>query len=197
MDIETKEIKEIRAKNTHEANSGKKTEKKGKKKSCLDKALAKLNYRMRTESELRKSLKEDGYEEGEIEETVEELKNFGYLDDARYIREYYKVSKRKGWADRRILNELKRKGIKSDFADNTIQDFKDSDEFSDLNLEEDEKVTAYEVGVKMAKSQINAGKALDDKFMAKVGRRLMSLGYNSGCCYYVIGKLRNYNPEEE
>ena len=33
--------------------------------------------------------------------------------------------------------------------------------------------------------------------LSKVGRRLMSLGYNSGVCYYVIGRIREDKKNTE
>ena len=49
----------------------------------------------------------------------------------------------------------------------------------------------------MADEQLAKGKEIDDKFLSKVGRRLMSLGYNSGVCYYVIGRIREDKKNTE
>ena len=47
----------------------------------------------------------------------------------------------------------------------------------------------------MADEQLRRSGELDERFMGKVGRRLMSLGYDSSTCYYVIGALRKRSGE--
>ena len=54
---------------------------------------------------------------------------------------------------------------------------------------------AMETGLKMADEQLRRSGELDERFMGKVGRRLMSLGYDSSTCYYVIGALRKRSGE--
>ncbi|MBR6473223.1 MAG: regulatory protein RecX [Firmicutes bacterium] len=172
------------------------------KRTCMEACLAKLNYRMRTESELRGAMKGLGYEGDEISETLEELKSFGYVDDERYVREFYRTSRRKNWSKNRIVNALREKGIAASFAKEVLDEFEASSEFADLGLETDERAVALEVGEAMASTQISRGKHLDESFLKKVGRRLTSLGYDPGCCYYVINRLRagaveNDHPEDD
>ena len=57
-------------------------------------------------------------------------------------------------------------------------------------MKSDDWTVAGQVAVKMAKAQIASGRALDEKFLAKVGRRLAGLGYESGMVYEVLGRLR-------
>ena len=54
----------------------------------------------------------------------------------------------------------------------------------------DDRTVAGQVALKMAKAQITSGRPLDEKFLAKVGRRLAGLGYESSMVYEVLGKLR-------
>ena len=159
--------------------------------TCMEAALAKLNYRMRTEAELVKSLKELEYSGDDIAAALEELKAYGYVDDERYIREFYRTSRRKSWSRSRIVRALKEKGISGSLANDTIDDFEDSDEFQDLGLFQDERELALKVGQDMARVQIGRGRSLDDNFLKKVGRRLTSLGYDTGCCFYVMKKLKD------
>ena len=170
--------------------------------TCMEAALAKLNYRMRTEAELEKALRELGYAGEDISATMEELRNFGYLDDERYIREFYRISRRKSWSRSRIVRALKEKGITGSQAENVLDDFEDSDEYRDLGLDQDERDLALKVGRNMAGIQLGRGKSLDDNFLKKVGRRLTSLGYDTGCCFYVMKKLKDeassiYQGEDE
>ena len=53
--------------------------------------------------------------------------------------------------------------------------------------------------MKMAQNQTELGKPVDQKFLARVGRRLAGLGYDSGTCYYVMGRVKDScrNAESE
>jgi hypothetical protein len=48
----------------------------------------------------------------------------------------------------------------------------------------------------MLVNQLGEGKPIDKNFMAKVGRRLMSLGYGGDVAYSVIGELIKEDGEE-
>ena len=161
------------------------------KRTCMETALARLNYRMRTERELEKSLRELGYEEEEIGDTMAELRGFGYVDDLRYGLEFFRVSRKKNWSSSRIMRALKEKGLDSETLGRVKDELEDSDDLENSGLTLDERETALREGQRMARTHLRSGREIDEKFLNKVGRRLMTLGYNSGCCYYVIGKLRD------
>ncbi len=165
--------------------------------TCMEAALAKLNYRMRTVSELRRMLLELGYEAEETEETLEELKEFGYLDDLRYASEFFRSSRRKNWSRARIIRTLKEKGISGELAARAIGELESSEDASLTGISFDERETALKAGVKMAESQIRGGRPIDENFLRKVARRLTSLGYDPGCCYYVINRLRDQKDSFE
>ena len=154
-------------------------------------ALAKLNYRMRTESELRKSLRELEFSDEETDAVLEELINYGYIDDERYIREFYRTSRLKNWSRNRIIRALGDKGISRAKASEVMDEFEDSDEFSDMGLTSDDRAQALELGRNLLRKHIASSKAADDRFWGKIGRRLMTLGYDQGCCYFVIKKLKD------
>lgn len=79
---------------------------------CREQALKLISFRDRTEKELRDRLEEKEYNEDEIEETIDFLKNYGYIDDSRYARRFAADSvKLKGHGPGRIKTELLRKGI--------------------------------------------------------------------------------------
>ena len=61
----------------------------------------------------------------------------------------------------------------------------------------DEKGRALEVGRKMARQQADSGKLQDEKFSAKVARRLAGLGYSTSIVYYVLDRLRAEAREQE
>ena len=43
---------------------------------------------------------------------------------------------------------------------------------------------------KMTKQQLTDGKELDEKFLARVGRRLSGQGFSADTVYFVVNKLR-------
>ena len=156
----------------------------------MEAALSKLNYRMRSKAELKKALADLDYDTEEIAETIEELENFGYVDDRRFSEEFMRSSARKNWSSSRIIRALREKGISKDMAEEALEDHLNGEE-SGTDSGSFDRERAFSTGSKMADEQLIKGKKIDDKFLSKVGRRLMSLGYGSGVCYYVIGRLRD------
>ena len=167
------------------------------KRSCMDAALSKLNYSMRTAKELKKSLLSLDYDPEEVDSVIEELKDYRYLDDERYAIEFYKKCRRKNWSLQRILRELNEKGIDRGTAQVMLDEFFESDEFQDTGLEEDERAVALKVGLDMAEKQLAQGKEINDSFLGRVARRLGSLGYDNSTCWFVIGKIRDLRKEDE
>ncbi len=155
-------------------------------KSAYEAACGKLAYRMRTEKELRDFLADSGYEAGKINSTLEELKGLGYVDDAKYCEEYFKYAKEKSKADARIIRELSQKGIPPELAESVIEEARND---SDEELEDDRKI-AERLALKMAKTQLSEGKTADEKFYAKVARRLSAQGFSAGVIYGVISDIR-------
>ena len=159
------------------------------KRTCMEAALNKLNYRMRSKAELKKALADLEYDSEEISETIEELETFGYVDDRKFSEEFIRSSARKNWSSSRIIRALREKGIDKTMAEEAMEDHLNGEEtVADPGTFDRER--ALGTGLKMADEQLAKGKEIDDKFLSKVGRRLMSLGYNSGVCYYVIGRIR-------
>ena len=149
--------------------------------SAMDFCLRKLSYSMRTEHELKKLMETAEYTEEEIIEALLSLKDFGYIDDNRYAEEFFKLGKSKGWSKMRIERELSLRGVGAGISRDIIEE---------LSSEIDEREEAFLIAKKMLDAHISSGKAFDEKIKAKIGRRLISLGYNEGICYHVINKLR-------
>ncbi len=91
--------------------------------SIRDYALRLIEFRDRTEKELRDKLKEKGYEENSIEDEIEFLKNYGYINDKRFAEHFtHDAVNLKKWGKIRIRMELTRKGVDREIIDNTIED---------------------------------------------------------------------------
>lgn len=152
-------------------------------------ALRKLSVRDRTEKEIMDFLKEAGCTGEEAAGITAEFREWGYIDDEKYCRRYFEYGKSKGKATSRIIRELVQKGISAEKARDVLEELTD--------CASDEREAALSVGMKMALNQADLGKDIDDRFLARVGRRLAGLGYDSSTCYYVIGKVRDYGKERE
>lgn len=163
--------------------------KKSGTRSAAEAAMRKLSARMRTEQEIRDFLRSAEYPAEEIEAAIAELKSYGYLHDERYCREYFRYAKARGKADARIVRELVQKGIASETARNVIEDLCAEMEEDDDGAADD-RAAALAVGRKMLRGQWDDGKVADDRFLARVGRRLAGLGYDSSTIYDILGKLR-------
>ena len=74
-------------------------------------ALAVLAIRDRSSEELRTRLRRLGFAPGTIDDVVVWLKDLGYVDDERFARSYSLEKTRSGWGDRRVRQELWRKGV--------------------------------------------------------------------------------------
>ena len=163
--------------------------KKSGTRSAAEAAMRKLSARMRTEWEIRDFLRSAEYSAEEIEAATAELKSYGYLHDERYCREYFLYAKARGKADARIVRELTQKGIASEIAQNVIEDLR-AEMAEDDDGAADDRAAALAVGRKMLRNHWDDGKPADDRFLARVGRRLAGLGYDSGTIYDILGKLR-------
>lgn len=166
---------------------------------ALEEGVKRLNSRMRTEKELKIWLAEKGYDAEIINEVITRLKEPGYLNDEEYCRQYFFYSKKKGKADYRILMELEERGIPSAKGKEIFKEIrdqnKDENSWDGENRELDDRKLAMEIGCKMKEHQLAASKEIDEKFKAKVSRRLASLGYPSSTIYYVVDFLGKTNEE--
>jgi regulatory protein len=87
-------------------------------------ALDYLAHKPRTETEVRRKLRENAYTEPVIASVVERLHELRYLDDARYAEQY--VERRfasKGYGPVRIRQELRKRGIDRHLAEAAVDDF--------------------------------------------------------------------------
>lgn len=91
--------------------------------SIRDYALYLIEFKDRTEKELRDKFKEKGYDENDTEDEIEFLKNYGYINDKRYAEHFtHDAINIKKWGKVRIRTELLRKGVDRETVDNTIED---------------------------------------------------------------------------
>jgi regulatory protein len=101
--------------------------------SPFDCSLRVLSLRDHSEWELRRKLKEKGYQDEGIEQSVARLKELGYLDDARFARLFASSAVRNGRGyGSRLKMELSRRGVAPEIVSEVLSEI--SQEFSEGEL---------------------------------------------------------------
>lgn len=87
---------------------------------AFDKALKYATYRMRTEKEVKSYMREKGYLPETVNEVMGKLREYGFIDDERFCKEYVAIyGARVG--KKKIEMDLKRLGAKSSAIENALQ----------------------------------------------------------------------------
>lgn len=90
--------------------------------SCRDYALKVIEFKDRTEKEVREKLTQKGYDENIIEDEIEFLINYGFINDSRYAERFVSDAiNLKKWGKARIKTELLRKGVDREIIDNAVE----------------------------------------------------------------------------
>ncbi len=151
-------------------------------------ALRYLSSRNRTFCEMKKHLAGKGFCEEEIRELTERYRRCGYLDDEEYCRQYIRYGLGKGKSRRRILYELREKGVEQSLAENIFEDFLEEEA-----VEYDERSRAFSEAEKVIRT---GGQPLSEKILGRVARRLQSRGYGSDVICSILRELRERDTEE-
>ena len=102
--------------------------------TALDRALRILMARDRSEHELRTKLREAGFEETDVDKAIEQVYDYGYLDDAKFAGNYIRSkSDLKGWGEQRIRLGLREAGVNNELVEEAFE--KCEIEWSKLALE--------------------------------------------------------------
>jgi regulatory protein len=105
-----------------------------------DKALLLLAKSDRTEKQIRDSLAHAAYTPEEIDDTIDFLIEFNYINDADYAEKYLKLLIAKGRGRYRIVEEMYRKGLSREIIDSAISDGYPDETEKELALTLAEKV---------------------------------------------------------
>lgn len=106
-------------------------------------ALYLLERMDRTEQQLREKLKSSDYPEEVIEEAIEYVKSFHYLDDERYAENFTRY-KKENMSRQQIKQKLMLKGVSKDIIQNAIEDEYDVDESIHIRNILEKKHFSYE-----------------------------------------------------
>lgn len=142
-------------------------------------ALRLLNFKMRTEKEIERKMKEKEYTDDIIEKTIKLLKDYKYLNDEDYARKFIRDSSNlKNMGQERIKRELYMKGIDPEITRREIEDIIDVDQ-------------EYEKAMEMAIKKRNTTYKNDDKnaLYRKLGGFLQRKGYSMDIVMKILKEI--------
>ena len=147
-----------------------------------DRAARYLSQRSCSVEHMRRYLTGKGYEEKEIEETIKDLVEYGWLDDRKFAEQFMTMSLEKRRGMDRIRRELRQKGV----SDEVIREAEGS--LEDIPGEEQ---VASEVITDLAAiaREKDLTREEREKLRAKAARRLAGRGFSSSTVYRVVRKL--------
>ena len=130
----------------------------------MDRALHYIGYRMRSERELSDYLKKKGYEEGEVLDVIGRLKEYGYVDDAAFAKEFITQRVAQRPVGRKKLEyDLMQKGIGKDTVQDALEAY----------LSEEEQAGCNALAEKLLRQ-----KGKDKKAIQSIQRTLISRGFS-------------------
>lgn len=141
---------------------------------CLNAALRYLGYRPRSEAELRQRLRRRGFNGGNVEATLDKLKEQGLVNDLAFA-EFWKdtrqsFSPRSQWLTRA---ELRQKGVAEDIIDRVVADVDDED-------------SAYRAAASKARS---LPKTDYQSFRRRLGEYLKRRGFGYGVINHTVQQV--------
>ncbi len=140
-----------------------------------------LANRMKTEHQMMKHLQTKNFADSEIAEILREFEASGYLDDIEYAAVYITHRIPKGYTFRRIGRELAELGISKEQSEAGLARFIEEQGYDPTTQE-------LERGKEQAHKILGNTVVADKKQLAKAGRKLMALGYQSDTVYAILGE---------
>lgn len=137
-----------------------------------------IDRRLRSINELRDYLKNKEEDTIIIEEVIDKLIDYKYLDDDRFTKAFIKDKLNfTNWGDYKIKNELKRLGVNEEIIYNNISNIDDNIYYERIN-----KIIDKDISINKKYSGI--------KLKNKIYNHLLTLGYSKE---KVISIINNYN----
>ena len=148
--------------------------------ALYDYAVGALGRRALTVRELRAKLMQRAAEEAHVDETLHRLREIGYLDDRRTAESHaYAKRELEGLGARRVLSELRRRGVDAGMAERTVEEaYREVDELELIRQYLDRKL-----GRRLE------GKLEDPREVQRLTQRLMRAGFSVGRIREALGKV--------
>ncbi len=147
---------------------------------AFDKSLNYISKSMKTVSQVADYLKNKGFEQSVINQVLDKLKSYKYVDDDIYTSMYIENAKQSKGA-LRIKQELLLKGVDKQLIETKLS-------FLD---QEDSLLSAQKAAQKFIKN-----KQSDEKFKLKLYRHLLSRGFDYETVNSVVGFIIENNNKE-
>lgn len=149
---------------------------------AAERAAAYINIKPRTAFQVKKYLRDKGYDGDVIDNVVKQLEEYHYIDDMEYAIMYFRYGFEKGRGLVRIKRELAEKGVAADVIEMA---------YDELENVPDQTDAAMQIAETMINGMEPGDMDYDEKrkLQAKIGRRLMSRGFSSDIVYKVINRM--------
>lgn len=95
---------------------------------AMEKAVALLASRARTEREIADALRQNAYPEQTVARVMARLHEAGYLDDGDFAEQWAAFRASKGLGERRIRMELRQKGVDADTIERALSSVDEEDQ---------------------------------------------------------------------
>ena len=141
-----------------------------------------LENRMKTKSQLKNHLQTKEYPADEIDIVLAKFEEYGYINDSDYAAVYISHCIPKGQTFYRIKRELKERGISDSNIDQGLERYMEVNNHDPL-------VDEFRRGKEQALKIIGQQTPVDNKLLAKAGRKLVSLGYRTETVYAILGEF--------
>lgn len=154
-----------------------------KKHQCMEKGLNQLAARSRSVDELRRYLMKKNFSEKHIEETLNYLKERGYLNDYDFSESFVKSKLRSGKSGKAIIvRDLYRKGVERKIIDKVVRE---------TGLNAPDEVALYQLAVKKYMSVKDK-----ENCFVRVGNFLRGRGFDYESIKRVLRRIKSeYNDE--
>lgn len=129
-----------------------------------EKAFDIISRKLVSSKELALALSKKGYDDVIIQRVTHEMESLGYIDDAYYAEMFLESCMAKTWGRRKIVYELKQKGISAEIIselDDKLREMYDDDEIKDIII-----------------SRYGSEDLLDIKVKARITRYFASRGFD-------------------
>ena len=152
-------------------------------------AAKKLSHKAMSAKELKDYLAKKGYGREEIDRVIENMLDFGYLNDTRFAEEFLIYDLGRGRSKKKAFFDLRQKGV----SEEDIQ--KGFNEYLDEFGEPDDHASAMNEAVKVLHAaDLEAGEKIPDEIRQKVegriARRLFTRGFSQSLIYEILAELR-------
>lgn len=152
-------------------------------------ALKYLSHAPKSSREVELKLKEKGFTEDEISETIIYLRNLGYINDEMFAKNWANSKiKSRFWGKKKILLGLKQKGIPDELLKQVAHDLTETSELNTANFALKKWLKTKKIG--RTPDSDSDGK----KLMQKAFNYLQTKGFSTSV---IITIIRKYNNEIE